>query len=431
MTALMFAISPVLTFNFRTVLRMSDPKMFFSTVTIVAFLSANFMSTSFDHFIPMLAQPRHFLFLIPLASIAAAPILYAYFTTRKFKNRILLISAVIALASFFTGNYLAMWTYGGILAVVAVRYFLAPSNKQFVVVSFFLAFASLLLVKPIDDVLAGIQSNYEAQKCLIKNHLIGTSDRAVVITNTVQKNFAEYYQGFQATDNPHWITYGEEPQYVFQPNDKIYVLNNSSTQALSALSYFDAPLYSRRIPKTAEPIHVEQGLVLYRVQNRDELIREEAIMTQSNDFEKPNSHWSDYGGTVTSKYSLSGAVSSEVPAHGYSAIYTLPFSELTIIGANFVHLVSSIHIRGEQVDAVELVVVAEEDGENRLWHSARSDNFEPMGENWWRAVKHLEYNLDLYSTAVLRIYVWNRGGDAVFIDDFKIEVLQQQPKPLH
>ena len=424
MTALMFSILPLLTLGLRDVFRMSDPKMFFSTITIVACLSANFMSTSFDHYIPMLAQPRHFLFLIPLAAIATAPVLYAYFANREFKNRVLLMSAIIALASLFTGNALAMWTYCGVLGVVAVRYFLPPDNKQLVVVSFFLSFACLLLVKPIDDVLVGIRSNYKSQKHLIKSHLIGASDHAVVITNTVQKTFAEYYQEFQTADNPRWITYAEEPRYSFQPDDEIYVLNNSSTQALSALSYFDAPLYSRRIPKSAEPIHAEQGLVLYRVQNREALIREESIMTESNDFETPNSHWSDYSGSVTSQYSLSGAVSCEVPAHGFSASYTLPFSELTTISANVVHLVCSIHIRTEQVGAVEVVLIAEEDGETKLWHSGGGDSFEPSGGNWWRAVKHQEYDLELLSNATLRVYVWNRGGDNIFIDDFKIEVLQ-------
>jgi len=33
--------------------------------------------------------------------------------------------------------------------------------------------------------------------------------------------------------------------------------------------------------------------------------------------------------------------------------------------------------------------------------------------------------LDKLSEAVLRVYVWNRGGDRVFVDDFEIEVFQQ------
>ena len=424
-TALMFSVPPLLTFNIRDVLRMEDPKLFFPTVTSIAYLSANFMSTSFDHYIPMLAQPRHFLFLIPLAAIAAAPVLYAFFTSREYKNRILIISAIIAITSLFTGNVLAIYTYCSILIIVAIRYFLPLNNKQFVPLTIFLAFTAILLVKPIDDVLIGIQSNYEAQKLLINNHLLGASERAVVITNTVQKTFAEYYQGFQSEGKPRWITYKEEPGYAFQSNDEIYVLNNSSTQALSALSYFDAPLYARRIPDGVEPIHVEKGLVLYRVMNRGELILEESIMFQSNDFEQPNSYWSDYSETVSSEYSLSGIASNVIPAHGFSASYNLPFSDLIALGANFTHLVCSINIRAEDVEEIELVLIAEEGGENQLWNSSKGASFEPLQDNWWRAVKHQEYNLDKLSEAVLRVYVWNRGGDPIFVDDFEIEVFQQ------
>ena len=32
--------------------------------------------------------------------------------------------------------------------------------------------------------------------------------------------------------------------------------------------------------------------------------------------------------------------------------------------------------------------------------------------------------LDKLSEAVLRVYVWNRGGDPIFVDDFEIEAFQ-------
>ena len=71
------------------------------------------------------------------------------------------------------------------------------------------------------------------------------------------------------------------------------------------------------------------------------------------------------------------------------------------------------------------MLIAEEGGENQLWNSSKGASFEPLQDNWWRAVKHQEYNLDKLSEAVLRVYVWNRGGDPIFVDDFEIEVFQQ------
>jgi hypothetical protein len=419
-------LSASLLLSLKRPLKLSIEKVasFFPVVLLLSFLAANFMTTSSAAYVPMLGECRHFLFLVPIAAIVAAPVICGFFLHTTNKREVLLVAVGAAVLSFFTGNSISIYTHLSILIIVAVRCFLPSNAKHILKLTFLLAFISVLFVKPIDDFIIGMHSNYEAQKLLIANHLLGADEHTVVISNTVQKNFAEYYQGFQGEGKPRWITYKEEPGYAFQSNDEIYVLNNSSTQALSALSYFDGPLYARRIPDGVEPIHVEKGLVLYRVMNRGELILEESIMFQSNDFEQPNSYWSDYSESVSNEYSFSGIASNVIPAHGFSASYNLPFSELIALGANFTHLVCSINIRAEDVDEIELVMIAEEAGENILWSSSKGDGFEPLQDNWWRAVKHQEYTLDKLSEAVLRVYVWNRGGDRVFVDDFEIEVFQ-------
>jgi len=61
--------------NIKSYYQFSNPFSLFLTASILLFLSSNFMTISINSYAPMCLDPRHFLFLIPVAAIPAAIII--------------------------------------------------------------------------------------------------------------------------------------------------------------------------------------------------------------------------------------------------------------------------------------------------------------------------------------------------------------------
>lgn len=74
---------PGMTFRKETYL-LNDERSFFIGSAVVLFLSSNFMTISVSSYSPMCLDPRHYLFLIPIAGVAGAMVLRTELSKRNF-----------------------------------------------------------------------------------------------------------------------------------------------------------------------------------------------------------------------------------------------------------------------------------------------------------------------------------------------------------
>ncbi len=212
---------------------------FWKVALLTLVLSANFMTISWQSYIPLCPEIRHYLFLVPPASILAAVALYDFFN-QKSKYPLLIPIVLLFLCIWAKySNYASFYTlYLPLFAITTLRYFTSAIRSQYFIAAFF----PTLLITPFRICqYAHESSKYNHQKAIIKEKVIPMIDslhHSPIITNHVQKNFIEYYLGFDSQRTHKLYQYDQLPQEI---DGEVILFANGYSRYLSGLDYHKLP----------------------------------------------------------------------------------------------------------------------------------------------------------------------------------------------
>jgi hypothetical protein len=274
--SLMLAIPAVFSHRFRDFMTFKTPKAYWALVLILSVLSSNFMTTSYKAYLPICPDIRHFLFLVPMAAVVAAPTLYAFAQKKEKKFVFIIISLLIfALAKRGeVGNF--EWVYMAIMGLILLRSVLP--NHNFITGVFLVGIALAALAPIVSSMQTANKHSYVEQRAVIYKYLKDKKEPSIVITNVIQKHFGQYLLAYNETGPVQFYDYAALPGLEFPAETSVYVLVNGATRYMSNFSYNNLPrcikdCYEKKHPASIEVIYETKEVGLYRLR-QPQLLKE-------------------------------------------------------------------------------------------------------------------------------------------------------------
>ncbi|PCH99231.1 MAG: hypothetical protein COB85_00350 [Bacteroidetes bacterium] len=420
---LLFSIPVIFSLRKANLIKLQEDT-FIAIVLVLVFLSAFFMSTSPDQYIPMPMNARYFSFLIPIAAIVGAPIIFEFLMYKKRLAWVLSGALILALVSVLNDYKSWQFVYIPLLTLVSLRALFTVNNKSIRGYVFLGMFVSILFIQPLEIMSYGRSSGYEKQKKLIKEYFNKDTGSNVVITNTVQSNLGEYYMGFDPFSSTKFISYGEADTFNFKESQHIYLLLNGFSRELSGLSVVGLPPYCRMPAEMFRQLFSEGRIELYAI-DRPQLLKqinEYPVRIEFNDFEQENAGWSVAQDDIQLGLGYSGSRANRVKAGGYSATFSNQLMNIGLKEGDKSFVKSSVMIYSQDFHGLLLVIEIREEGLPTFWQAEKKEKFDQFKDGWLKIKIKSEIPDHFGLNAKLGVYVWNTGDNEGFIDDFRIEI---------
>ena len=421
-TAFIFIIPLFFSIKFKNLLKLSNPYYFLLGVFVVLFLSSNFMTISYTDYVPMSIDARHYLFLIPLASVIAAPVIYNYFNAKKYKNYILIISLIVTSIALLNNYKSAHLTYLPTFILIFIRYCL-PTNISKLKNIFLLIFVAVLFIAPVNMIKYAKSTKYDVQKNLIKDKFYNINKKSVIITNDVQKRFAQYYLEFDTTQNAKFIKYDEISDYKFDKNCNIFLLKNFHTRFLSGMSNNDLPTFAKIIPNKFKKIFEDGFIQLYQINNISDLNVGKIIFNSFNDFEKKYKYWKINNKIIVHNTTHSGNNANYIKAKAYSASLILPYNLINSDTTKDMIINAKVWCDRIQNANAQLVISIEDKGKSIYWQGVEIKKYTRIVNEWRPAKIERKLPCNINPNSLIKIYVWNYSDNDMIIDDFEVSVM--------
>lgn len=275
MICLMLSLPAILNHRFRALISNKNPETYWALVLVLSALSSNFMTTSYRNYMPICPDIRHFLFLVPMAAVVAAPALYTFAQKKTHRKFYIIVSIIVFAMAKYTGVGNMEWVFAGILGLVLLRSFLP--DYRYISAGFLFGIFLAALAPIVSSMRAASQTSYLEQRAVIYKYLKDKPHPSIVITNAVQRNFGKYYMEFDSAAATLFYDYSEIPKLHFSSDTSVYVLTNGMTRYLSNLDYEALPrcikdCYEGKKPTSIEIIYETKDVALYKLHD-PELVR--------------------------------------------------------------------------------------------------------------------------------------------------------------
>lgn len=400
--------------------RQTDSLSFYACSALVLFLASNFMSISLKAYVPMCLDPRHYLFLIPVAAVPAARILGAFLEEKKYGWQLLLTLALATLFLFYINGQLFEKPYLPALMLLAGFYYL-PSKAPVFKLLFTLLFLGILLIGPIQQMQYARKVQYPAQRAITYQQFIDKNEACYIITDPVQQRLGEYYDGFNPNRKDQFLSF-EQVNFDSLDGRKQYLYLNWHTQYLSGLSSADLPDYVRNLDTTANPAIYQNkalNLAIYELKAKPKTYTAGATLLHNlNDFERS-------GATYWEQSAASSKYQGKQAHHfnEFSATFNYPLDTLSKIPASGIRIAAKALLNVPDATQCKLVISIENPEGAYFWQAQDLAKFIKVYENWWP----VNFEVDLAKTALkpnsrLKVYLWNEDKKEAWVDDFEVGI---------
>ncbi len=261
-----FSLAVIIKRPAKDMLKISTADDFFPLVMILGLLCANFMTTSPLHYVPMCDDPRHYLFLIPVAAVVASKGVLFFFENPKqfFWLPVLFFMAfIIARNQQFENPWL---TYFPVFLITTTALLASFAGFNFMVAGTVAVFA-VLFAQPVQSFLYARQQGYRYQKWLVKDNLVNSKENAWVITNEVERNLGNYYLGFD-TSHIAFKSFNDIKTQPVPEGKNLYLLLDGFSNMMSGKRWEDLPGYARNT-KPYQLADRKGNAELYRIKRED------------------------------------------------------------------------------------------------------------------------------------------------------------------
>jgi hypothetical protein len=268
MLCLMLALPAILSHRIKDLITSKTASSYWALVLMLSVLSSNFMTTSYKAYLPICPDIRHFLFLVPIAAVVAAPALVAFAEERKHKFAYIIVSGVVFGLAKWSAIGNLQWVFGAVFILAVLRSVLSENtffSKSFLVGIFLAALAPVL-----SSMKTASGNGYVEQREVIYEYLKNKPHQSIVITNVIQKHFGQYLMEFDETALTKFYDYTALRELDLTNNGTVYVLGNGTTRYMSNFDYNNLPrcikdCYQGHKPTTIEVVYESDNVVLYKL----------------------------------------------------------------------------------------------------------------------------------------------------------------------
>ena len=388
---------------------------FFILSAFILLLSSNFMTISASGYSPMCLDPRHYLFIIPVAGIAAALRIKQNLNNKAFVIQVIIFTTVAFLLTFFFKNNISWLLYFplilGLFLILVLRK--DRFRSEFFAVLLFVA----LLINPVQMAHYAKNVNFKEQEKIFKETVLTLDPPALVLTSQVQKNVAQYLNGFK-TSEIEILSYNEFNDPSDIADKPIYLFKNYYTRYLSGMTEAQLPFYARLTDNYTKLFEDSKlDIQLFKI---DTLSISKEILETHNDFEGVNPEWSNY--RENDKYVYSGSYSSLLEK--YSS--TFRFKLDTLSAGNARQLIISASFRVLQMKDSEVSFVISTD--SGFWKGTGFKNQIKAYGNWMPVTVTNVIDLNtIPPNAIFSLYLLNDKEEETYLDDFSISISVLEP----
>lgn len=419
-TAFIFILPAIFRYHVRRLFYMESPVFFFMSASIILLLSSNFMTTSVKNYIPLCLDPRHYLFLVPVAAIPAAHFIKGFIEYKSGGWLLIVISVLTAIWSWFLSANSFWAIYLPVAILTAIFFLLKPAKPVKMIFPVLLVVA--LMAEPAKMVIYARKIKYNKQKEAVFNHLLNLEGKYYVITNEVQSRIGQYYCGFD--DSRFRFLAYDQFRFDTLTDRKVIFLKNWYTMYLSQRSFSDIPYYARNNSNITRSLYLDDKLQLdiSEVKDLSVLIRsEQATFSTFIDFESAVPNWFLRENSITDSTSFRGNKCNKFDE--YSATFYYPVDSLHFDPGERILVTSRFYCNYEDITSAKLVISVEEGNDTYIWEGLPVNKFIKAYSNWWQVKYEYEIPAEkIRKGSVLKVYLWNQDKRTSLIDDFEITV---------
>lgn len=401
--------------------KLEDSFSFFLVSALILFLSSSFMTISPVAYAPMCLDPRHYLFLIPVAAIPASKIIVDYLESKLYAFQIIAALLCITFISFFLQGT-AFWKLYLPLFVLFSIYFFTLSGLRAQQL-FILLFAAILLLVPIEMISYAQQIKYKQQRALVVDLVLEQNKDSYIISNEVQKRLLGYYTGFDNDQAQRFLSFDEFETDTAIGGKKLLLLNGH-TRYLSSMNHNDLPYYARNISPTNELLFEskELDIALYKMLTFFIPDHSETPLLETfNDFENTAPYWRQNDQDLSSEIKFAGERSNRISE--YSSTFDYPLDSLTRDGSNNLLVQCSLFCYVGDKTSSKIIVSLENGEDTYFWKAFEIDRYIKAYSNWWPVSFDVTIpKEDLRANSRLKVYVWHNDKQTVYIDNFGINI---------
>ena len=415
--SLIFVLASLFSSKVKELLKFNNENSFFIISSVILLLSGNFMTISYSSYVPMCLDPRHYLFIIPIAAIVAANFTEKLLDRKVSFKPLIIILTIIAFVSLYF-NYNSTWELylpTLILLIISVFFFKRSYWKWI----FAIAFVIIMAVKPYKSVKSAINLKFTMQNEIINKHINDLSD-CFVITNDVQKRLINYYSGFENNSNITYLNYNEFEDYKFDINKPIYLIQNWYTRFLCNKTLKDLPYFAQTIDSSYSVIVKDEKLNIgiYKI---DRIKKLNEVFSTFNDYETPIKYWNFNTNNIIDSVSYKGDKSYLF--NEYSSTFSYEIDSIVDNMGDYIVIKADLFCKKDDNSISKLVISLDADNTSYLWKSTEINKQIKSYGLWWHVNFEVKFNKnDLKDGSLLKVYIWNPEKTPAYIDNFSVKL---------
>lgn len=402
--------------------RLNDSFSFLLVSSIILFLSCNFMTISPKAYVPMCVDPRHYLFLIPVAAIPASIIIEEFLKERKNIFQIITGLVLIAILSFFLQGDISWKLYFPLAILFVLSVFLGDRSwfhKIFIVL-----FLIILSTKPWDMVKYARAVDYDGQKNISQAQIINKSKDQYIVTDPVQARLLRYYMGFETELEKNILSFNNfAPDTLKNQTALLYL--NPHTMYLSGMEESELPYYAKNIATSTKLLYKNEDLNI-SVYALDKISTPHSIgkmmLRTVNNFEGSVAHWTWNPQNISDSLNFNGRFSAKLGE--YSSTFSYPLDSINVGAEGNIFISSEVYCYFVDRSAAKLVISLENEDGAYVWEGKDINKYIKAYSNWWPVKFETEVKVsEIKEGSVLKVYVWNEEKVPAWIDYFKIDII--------
>ena len=403
------------------IFRFNDSFSFYFISAFILLLSSNFMSISLKSYVPLCLDPRHYLFLVPIAAIPASLLLTEVVIHKSHKLPVLAGMFIVVLISFFPVGNVNFLIYLLLFIAFSLFYFL-PKRELFQKM-FPVLFMLILSIPLYQEIKYASHVNYNRQKEIAINFLLQNKEKTYVLSNDVQKRLGEYYSGFKTHSNTEFLKFGSFNIDTLDARKKLLV-RNWYTEYLSKVELEDLPYYASNLDNRDSLVFRDEKLniSIYKLNNEALLEKRETVLFSCmNDFEIDHLYWNQNSNSITDQIKFSGSKASEV--NEFSASFSYPFDSLYLKNTSKIILRSRLYCNFLDKTKSQIVISMENEKGVYLWKSLEINKYLRAYSNWSPVKFEISVATDeIKPHSTFKTYLWNIDKQKGYIDDFEVSI---------
>lgn len=405
-------------------LKMDDSFSFWATSALILLLSSNFMSISLTSYSPMCLDPRHYLFLIPVAAIPAAMAFKTLITDKTSSSIAAILMALAAITALKLPEN-SFWQLYFPLSMLGAAAWVAGGKQWFQPVCLAL-FVVILAIKPFSMARYARRVNYDGQKEVFIAQVLNNPDSTIIITDDIQKRLGLYYGAFPP-NNRHTLLNFEEFQYDSTDLRKKILYLNWHTRFLSnKTDDRDLPLYARNLPSSQKLLYLDTTLNIAIYEMRHFAIPRQTgklLLQTLNDFEQNAlAYWSQEDKNTSAEVKYAGNYAGQ--ALEFSSTFTYPTDSLALDSLDQILIRCHAYVYHPRPTPAQLVISIEREGAPYLWDGVEVNKHIRAFSNWWPITHEVSVpKSDIKENSYIKIYFWNPDKQKTYIDNFSVELI--------